>query len=98
MTTISNYVSEVELATKEKCEVCGKTCLSRRQAAYVINMAHRVHRGNQIPKRAYYCHYCNTFHVTHLFRKNRQEVKYRKIIKMPVRPYQVLLCYENSII
>ena len=45
----------------------GKRCLSRREANQMISDAHRRnhnHHSKRIPKRAYYCEACGTYHLT----------------------------------
>lgn len=48
------------------CEHCGKAFLSEREAGEIINAAMHHHGNNSklIPKRAYMCKLCGTYHVT----------------------------------
>lgn len=46
---------------------CGKRCLSRREANQAINdakMRNHIQHRKHIPKRAYYCDQCGTWHTT----------------------------------
>lgn len=47
------------------CPVEGKSCLSEREAGEIINSCrHHRNMSKKIPKRAYRCKHCGTFHVT----------------------------------
>ncbi len=66
--------------TKEICEVTGKYCFSRKEAGEKISYYKNNHlkwreRGENIPKRSYYCKYCGAYHLTHhkSFRKGDYE-------------------------
>ena len=51
---------------RDDYELCdGKRCLSRREAGEAINHAKKSHMGmKKIPKRAYRCRKCGTYHTT----------------------------------
>lgn len=53
---------------------CGKRCLSRREANQAINDAKRRNQTlhmKRIPKRAYFCDMCGSWHTTSQVHKTR---------------------------
>ncbi len=54
-----------------RCRVTGKVCYTQKEAAGVIAVSrgghrsrHYYNRGNHIPKRMYFCRYCQRYHLT----------------------------------
>lgn len=50
----------------EVCSKSGKNCYTRHEAGLLLNLAKRRHKNHskKIPKRCYFCKYCNTYHLT----------------------------------
>ena len=58
-----------------------KKCYSKADAQQVINFCtakHHKQRQKNIPKRAYFCEYCNSYHLTHVINEFTTPNKERK--------------------
>ena len=73
--------SKIRYTNGDIC-MCGKICLTQREAGEQLNRlkGHRtsshIGRGNDKPKRSYYCRDCGFYHVTHYgFQKKKGPMK-----------------------
>ncbi|MBR6081219.1 MAG: hypothetical protein IKP60_13840 [Treponema sp.] len=66
---------------KERCAQTGKICYTRAECGCLINDArnHAAFR-KQMPKRAYRCQFCGTWHLTHykIKRKGNRRIKWER--------------------
>ena len=63
-----------------RCSRTQKRCLTAREANAVLNHVHRhgMCRGQNIPKRKYYCNACQSYHLTHQPLRTDDEMKGKK--------------------
>ena len=63
-----------------RCSSTQKRCLTAREANAILNHVHRhgICRGQNIPRRKYYCEECQSYHLTHYPFRIEDEIKIKE--------------------